>query len=77
MIFGVESLPAPSAFISAARVETGKTCAESAFEPPVVPEPSAAHPSLAGRAWWDRSTDALAFMASRPAPRPAAATVAG
>jgi hypothetical protein len=47
MIRGVVSDTEPSAFTSCARVETVKVCAESAFAPPVVPEPEDAQPSLA------------------------------
>src|SRR5215217_6922685 len=39
----------PSAATSSARLDTTKTCAASAVEPPVVPGPSAAQPSFGAR----------------------------
>lgn len=52
MMRGVVSVAEPRAFTSCARVDTVKVCAASAFAPPVVPEPDAAQPSLAGSTWW-------------------------
>src|SRR3954465_10054286 len=77
MIRGVVSDADPSAFTSCARVETVKVCAESAFVPPVVPVPEEAQPSFAASVWWHRSTAwAFAFIATAPAPTPAATTAA-
>src|SRR5690349_5421754 len=79
MIRGVVSDTEPSAFTSWARVETVKVCAESAFAPPVVPEPEDAQPSLAASVRWYRSTvvvPAFAFITRTPAPTPAATTAA-
>jgi hypothetical protein len=77
MIRGVVPVAEPSAFTSSARVDTVKVCAASALAPPVVPEPDAAQPSLAGSTWWYRSVGlALAFITRPPAPAAAATAAA-